>query len=357
MPPVFGASASLAVVIVLVAAAFGLLIVVHELGHFAAARLCRMRVERFSIGFGPVLLRRRGGETEWVVSLFPFGGYVRIAGMGPGEEVAPGDRSAYANQPAWRRFLVILAGPAMNYLFAVLLAAVMFATFGFRQADSSPTLGDILPGSAAERAGLRSGDRVLAVDGRPVASWEALVGEVVAHPGQPAHLTVARGGAAPIEVVAVPDSEDGRGRLGVAQGLQVVRASSAGAAIAGGARVTTERAGSILAGLGQMVTGRQRAELRGPVGIAQEMARSARAGAAPFVTIVWFISIALALFNLLPLPALDGGRLVFLVYEIVTRRRVDQRVETIVHMAGFVALFGLLIAVTVFGDLARLFHR
>jgi regulator of sigma E protease len=103
-----------------------------------------------------------------------------------------------------------------------------------------------------------------------------------------------------------------------------------------------------------MVTGRQRAELRGPLGIAQEMARSARAGAAPFVTIVWFISIALALFNLLPIPALDGGRLVFLVYEIVTRRRVDQRVEGIVHLAGFIALFGLLVAVTLFGDLARM---
>jgi regulator of sigma E protease len=106
-----------------------------------------------------------------------------------------------------------------------------------------------------------------------------------------------------------------------------------------------------------MVTGKQRAELRGPVGIAQEMARSARAGAAPFVSIVWFISIALALFNLLPLPALDGGRLVFLGYELVTRRRVNQRVESFVHLAGFVALFGLIIAVTVFGDLARLLGR
>jgi regulator of sigma E protease len=106
-----------------------------------------------------------------------------------------------------------------------------------------------------------------------------------------------------------------------------------------------------------MFTGRQRAELRGPVGIAQEMARSARAGASQFLTMVWFISIMLAIFNLLPIPALDGGRLVFLGYEIVTRRRVDQRVESVVHFAGFVALFGLILAVTVFGDLARILGR
>jgi regulator of sigma E protease len=142
----------------------------------------------------------------------------------------------------------------------------------------------------------------------------------------------------------------------VGQAARVIRAGPAEALLAG-LRVTNQRAGEILSGLGQMVTGRQRAELRGPLGIAQEMARSARAGAAPFITIVWFISIALGLFNLLPLPALDGGRLVFLVYEIVTRKRVNQRVENIVHLAGFVALFGLLIAVTLFGDLARIFRR
>jgi regulator of sigma E protease len=355
MVHLFGASASSALVIVMVIVAFGALIVLHELGHFAIARACHMRVERFSIGFGPVLLRRQFGETEWAVSAVPLGGYVRIAGMGPGEAVEAGDPGAYANQAAWRRFLVIVAGPSMNYVSAILLAAVMLASLGFREPDPSPAIGDVLPGSAAERAGLRPGDRVLAVDGRPVSSWGALVSEIQAHPGQPTALAVVRGGGAPVVIVATPDAQGGRGRLGVGQSARIVRVSP-GAALVTAVRVTNQRATEILASLGQMVTGRQRAELRGPVGIAQEMARSARAGAAPFLTIVWFISIALALFNLLPLPALDGGRLVFLSYEIVARRRVNQRVESIVHMAGFVALFGLLVAVTLFGDLARIFR-
>ncbi len=356
MPHLFGSSASYTLVVLVVVLAFGVLVIVHELGHFALARLCRMRVERFSVGFGPVLLRRRRGDTEWVLSAVPFGGYVKIAGMAAGEEIEEGDRGAYANQAAWRRFLVILAGPAMNYAFAVLLAAAMLVSLGFREPDPAPLLGEVLPAGAAERAGLRTGDRVLAVDGRPVATWDALVTEIVAHPAKPAKLSVQRGEGAPIEIIATPDAAAGRGRLGVGQAARVVRAGPADALLAG-LRVTNQRAGEILSGLGQMVTGRQRAELRGPLGIAQEMVRSARAGAAPFITIVWFISIALGLFNLLPLPALDGGRLVFLVYEIVTRKRVDQRVENIVHLAGFVALFGLLVAVTLFGDLARIFRR
>ncbi|HEX9288623.1 MAG TPA: M50 family metallopeptidase [Anaeromyxobacteraceae bacterium] len=356
MPHLFGSSASYALVALVVVFAFGALVIIHELGHFAVARLCRMRVERFSVGFGPVLLQRRHGDTEWAISAVPFGGYVKIAGMGAGEEIDAGDRAAYANQPAWRRFLVILAGPGMNYLFAVVLAAAMLASMGFREPDPSPVVGGVVAGRAAERAGLRQGDRVLAVDGRPVATWAALVAEIEAHPGKPARLTVSRDGAAPVDIEAVPDGAGGVGKLGIEQPGRVVRVGPAEALIAG-ARVTNQRAGEILSGLGQMVTGRQRAELRGPLGIAQEMAKSARAGAAPFITIVWFISIALGLFNLLPLPALDGGRLVFLVYEIVTRRRVNQRVENIVHLAGFVALFGLLVAVTVFGDLARMFRH
>ncbi len=356
MPHLFGSSASYALVVLVVIVAFGALVIIHELGHFALARFCGMRVERFSVGFGPVLLRRRRGDVEWVLSAIPFGGYVKISGMAPGEDIEDGDPGAYANQAAWRRFLVILAGPAMNYVFAVLLAAAMLASLGFREPDPSTVVGEVLAGAAAQRAGLHAGDRVLAVDGRPVATWDALVGEIVAHPGTPARLSVQRGQGAPLEIVATPEAVGGRGRLGIGQSARVVRAGPADAFVSA-VRVTNQRAGEILSSLGQMVTGRQRAELRGPLGIAQEMVRSARAGAAPFITIVWFISIALALFNLLPLPALDGGRLVFLVYEIVSRRRVNQRVENIVHLAGFVALFGLLIAVTLFGDLARMFRH
>jgi regulator of sigma E protease len=343
-------------VVAVVIAAFGLLVVVHELGHFLAARACGMRVERFSVGFGPVVLRRERHGTEWVISAIPFGGYVRIAGMAPGDDVRPDDPTVYANQAPWRRFAVILAGPAMNWLAAVGLAfAMIVSPVGFPEADPSPTVGELVDGGAAARGGLRPGDRIASADGKPLATWQELVAAVVASPGKPLALEVEREGAT-VRLTVTPDDAGGRGRLGVGPARHLLRDGPAGA-VAASLRITNQHAKDNVTGLAAMFSGRQKAELRGPVGIAQEMAKSAHAGLAPFLLMVWSISVVLAIFNLLPIPALDGGRLVFLAYEIVTRRRVNQRVETIVHTAGFVALFGLILAVTVFGDLARLFRR
>jgi regulator of sigma E protease len=278
---------------------------------------------------------------------------VRIAGMTPGEEIAADDAGAYCNQPAWRRFLVIVAGPAMNYVAALALGVALALSVGFPQAAAGPVVGEAIPGSPAEAAGLRPGDRIRAVDGRPVSTWQQLVEEVMARPGRPMRLELDRDGAT-VALTATPRDDRGTGRLGIAQGSRLVRADGLLAAVTQSFASTNERAAAVLAGLGQMVTGKQKADLRGPVGIAQEMARSARQGAARFLGMVWFISIVLALFNLLPVPALDGGRLVFLGYEIVTRRRVNQRVENAVHLVGFVLLLGLILGVTVFGDLARI---
>ncbi len=346
--------------ILLAVLAFGLLIVIHEAGHYLAARACGMRVERFSVGFGPVVWSRRRGDTEWALSAVPLGGYVKIAGMAPGESIEPGDRTAYGNQPAWRRFLVIVAGPAMNYLLAVVMAVTLIATMGLREPDQSSTLGDVIPGGAAARAGLVAGDRVVTAGGAPVDGWAALVQAIRSHPGQDLELGVVRAGAPagspPVGVVIRPDDSGGVGKAGVAPSLRAVKAGL-GESVVLGVRRTNDKAAEILGGLGQVVTRKQKAELQGPVGIAQEMARSARAGAAPFLMMVWLISLMLAIFNFLPLPALDGGRLIFLVYEMVTRRPVNQRVEAVIHTVGFVLLFGLLVGVTLFGDLPRLFRR
>ena len=340
--------------------AFGLLIVIHELGHYLAARWSGMRVERFSVGFGPVVWSRKRGDTEWAVSAIPLGGYVKILGMAPGEEIPEGDTGAYSAKPAWKRFLVILAGPAMNYLLAIVMAVGLIATMGLREPDQSSVIGDVISGGAAQRAGLRTGDRVVSAGGAPVEGWKELVLAIRSHPGQDLPLGVVRAGAAPgstAEIVTLrPDDSGGIGKAGIAPSLRAVRAGLL-ESFSQGFQRTNDKAGEILGGLGQVVTRKQKAELQGPLGIAQEMTRSARAGAAPFLMMVWLISIMLAIFNFLPLPALDGGRLTFLVYEIVARRPVNQRVEAVIHTVGFVALFGLLIGVTLFGDLPRLLRQ
>jgi len=339
--------------------AFSLLIIVHEAGHMGVARLLGMRVERFSVGFGPVLTRFRRGDTEYVLSALPLGGYVRIRGMTSGEEVADDDPTAYSNQRAWRRFLAIAAGPAMNYLAAVLVAAVLVGTVGLPSADPGPRVGDLRPDYPAALAGLERGDRVLSVAGEPVTSWRGLVDVIQRHPGESVAFEVERGegaGARRLTLPVTPLDDGGVGRVGF-QNYVTTELRSGPDALAAGLRLTNAHAAEQLAGLGRALQPRHRSELSGPVGIAQAMVRSAHLGWASLLAIAWEVSIALALLNLLPIPALDGGRLVFLAYEIVTRRRVNERVENFVHLAGFVALLALILAVTVFGDLPRLLHR
>lgn len=336
--------------------AIALLIVIHELGHFLVARACGMRVDRFSVGFGPVIWKRRRGDTEWALSAIPLGGYVTIAGMAAGDEVRPDDRAAYCNQPAWRRFLVILAGPGTNYLGAVALAAALLLAGAFQVPAPGVEIGPPVPGGAAEAAGIRAGDRVRAADGRPVASWGELVAVIQQSPGRPVELRVERAGA-DVVLTVTPRDEGGVGRIGVRPGTQAVGADTVLQALWQGGARTWQRAVDVLDGLWQVVTRKQKGQVAGPLGIGQEMVARAREGAGPFLTNVWEISLMLAIFNLLPVPALDGGRLLVLGWELATRRRVNPKVENAVHMVGFVALLALLVWVTLFGDLARLLRK
>lgn len=331
-----------------------LLIVLHEAGHFLSARAFGMKVERFSVGFGPVLFSTRRAGTEFVVSALPLGGYVRIAGMAPGDEVDPADRSVYANQAAWRRFVTILAGPAMNYVGAALLGAALLLGPGLKSADPGPAVGRLVPGFPAEQAGLADGDRVRSVAGVPVSTWDELVAQLQAHPGQALALEVDRGqgeGARQLTLSLTPRDEGGVGRAGFEPHQLWQRSDGFPAALAEAVRRTNALSWSQVTVFGKLFSGGKGTKLSGPIGIGQQLLRAAREGPAAFVNLLWVISAVLAVLNLFPLPALDGGRLVFLAYEVVARRRVNARVESAVHAVGFVALIALLLGVTVLGDL------
>ena len=329
------------------------LIVLHEAGHMVAARRLGMRVERFSVGFGPVLWSTVRGGTEYAVSALPLGGYVKIAGMAATDEISPDDPTAYCNQPAWRRVLVLAAGPGANYVVAVLLAVGLLATVGLPAPDGSSRVGELTPGMPGALAGLQVGDRIVSVDGRAVGDWHGLVAELQRHPGQEVELVVERGEPAQARPVRLtPRNDGGTGRVGF-RPFTVRRQLGPVDALVEGFSVTNARAWDNLVGLGQLLKREQKAELAGPVGIVQELVRGARLGPDLFLTIVWNVSIALALLNLLPLPALDGGRLVFIAIEVVTRRRVNERIEGIVHGIGFAALLLMLLLVT-FGDFAKM---
>ena len=332
--------------------AVSVLIIVHECGHYFAARAAGMRVERFSVGFGPVLLSFRRGETEFAISAIPLGGYVAVAGTSATATVDPADAGAYANKPAWKRFAFVLAGPVMNWLTAILVAWALLATVGLGVNDPAARVGALVEGMPADVAGLRSGDRIDAVGGVPVRTWDDLVAQIRSHPGETVPFDVTRGEGAGASRETFRVTPTAAGKVGFGPAERVLRADAL-AALPEAVTLTNKNLVAQLVGFASIFARRQGAELTGPIGIAQELVRGARAGLERFLKLVWTISVGLAVLNLLPFPALDGSRLVFLGYELVTRRRVNERVEGLIHTGGFVVLMLLILAVS-FGDVARI---
>ena len=335
--------------------ALGVLIIVHEGGHYLVARLSGMRVDRFSIGFGPALWQFRRGETEFQIGAIPLGGFVQIAGLNPQEEtIAADDPRAYPNRPVYQRLATIFAGPATNYLFAVLMMALVFNIFGVPTAGHAPEVTMLVESSPAEQAGVQLGDEVLSIDGKKVKELSDVAPIIDASKGNPVDVLVQREGEEK-HIRVTPRAEGTTWRIGIQiQGRETFVKAPVGAALQAAVVYPYEISKGILKGLGRIITRKEKAEFSGPVGIVKvlkgQMARGPEFG----LSMTAFISVLLGLFNLLPLPALDGGRLVFLMYEGMSRRRVNQRVEQTVHMVGMVALLSFMLYVTVFHDIWKM---
>src|SRR5262245_57242563 len=337
--------------------AIGLLIVVHEAGHYVVARRCKMRVDRFSIGFGPPILKWKRGETDFTLGPIPFGGFVQIHGMTLAEEVAPDDTRCYPNRPVWQRFLTIFAGPATNYLSAIVLAMALYTCHGI-DVPHWYGVGKAMPEYDAYGK-LEPGDRITKVNGVPlfVDSGSSLTERINDSKGSPVALTVERDGRT-LEVSVKPKQEkDSAGktvwRIGVAYEKQELVVGVGVLDAAQRALVyPVEQTKAIGKALYGIVFGSEKADPGGPIRMVEEFYRAFSAGIDPGINLLMMLSVYLGLFNLLPIPALDGGRLVFLVYEMVTRRRANPKIETMVHMAGIMAL-GVVMLVVLYIDLRR----
>ena len=339
---------------VLAIASLAFLIVVHEGGHYFVARWCGMRIERFSIGFGPGVIKRRSKKTgtTFQIAPIPFGGFVEIKGMNIAEDVDPDDMAAYPNRPAWQRFVTIFAGPATNYISAVV---VMFALYMFH-GEASPQkyygVDEVL--ADYDSVGkLAVGDRILAVDHEKVllSSGPSLTERVTAKDGAPVTLTVERDDKQ-FDVSITPKlqtTKDGKKAyyVGIKPTEQFDMVDVGLIAAAKDAlEFPIEKTQLIAVGLYRIVTGQEAADPGGPKRMVDEFRKAFSFGFGRGIELLALLSVYLGLFNLLPLPALDGGRLVFLGYEMVTRRRANAKIEATVHMAGIMVLFVVMILVT-----------
>ncbi|WP_225412071.1 M50 family metallopeptidase [Stigmatella hybrida] len=323
--------------------ALGLLLAVHELGHLVAARLLGLRVPRFSLGFGPPLLSFRLLGTEYVIAAIPLGASATIHGMNPHAPGPPADAKSYRDQRPWRRVLVTLSGSLANYLLAL---GILFALYTSGTHVVVPlTVGTVVPGSEAARAQLLPGDRILRVDGQPTKSWSDFVEVIARSPGQDRTLIVTRDGETRVVQVRPRADERGAGRIGVSQ--QYVFRQHAGTEALTQALLHTRRVA--IEGVNLLVR-----MVRGPdpleeptssVTVMRQSSDAASSGWDSFLRVLVTISVALALVHLLPVPGLDGGRLVFLALESARGKPISPHVETLAHTVGFLAMTGAILAV------------
>ena len=428
----------------------GVLVFVHEWGHYAVARLFNVKVLRFSIGFGPVVWRRQWGETEWALSAIPLGGYVKMLDEREGAVPEEERLRAFNRQPPWKRIAIVAAGPLINLLFAWLVFALVFL-IGYDtvrpvlkapdqtgswwivyQVDQTPVyawgdlqsaimqrrlenreqvllsgllwplqqeyahavslkslsvdgdvmqwlaqqgvapkmpplepiVGRVMSDSPADRAGLRPGDRIVSIEGRPVALWDELVDWVKRHPGQQVTLVIDRDGRRVALSMYIGQRQDGTGFLGV--GVDVHQALpeafkahvhfGLGEALARGWEKGWQFLFMTLEMLKRMLVGEAGLHnLSGPVSIAQFSGQALAQGWVSFLMLMGLISLSLGLLNLLPIPLLDGGHILFDLYEWLMGRPLPETVQVVAQKIGLAALFFLML-LALSNDMMRLFN-
>jgi regulator of sigma E protease len=341
----------------------GVLIVFHEFGHFLIAKLCGVGVLTFSVGFGPKLLVKKKGETEYALSAFPLGGYVKMVGEDPGEEVSQADvQRSFAHKSLLQRAAIVAAGPGFNLLLAALLLMIVFLFYGVPVVSTQ--IGSVEKGSPAEAAGIQKGDRIIAIDGRRVDSWEALSGAIKESQGKPLKLQVQRE-SGEVTVTVVPRKKEARNIFGESReewmigiGSQVtIEKGNAGLSIVKAFTQTYEYSKLTLVALYKMVTGEvSPRNLGGPILIAQMAGQQAQEGFASFLAFIAILSINLGVLNLLPIPVLDGGHLLFFAVEAVIGRPVSLRHREVAQQVG-IFLLVLLMVYAFYNDIARFFEK
>lgn len=328
---------------------FGVLVTVHELGHFIAAKWMKMRVEEFAVGFGPKLFQTKEGETTYSLRAIPLGGYNKIAGMDPDE---PEEENSFKSKSIPARMLVILAGALMNFILPVFLFTGIFLVEGVKQPVDDPIVGTVAQGMAAEKAGLRPGDRIISINGRQITAWNQVLTALRNNGTDEVRFVVQRDTGLS-EYVLQPEfnEEYKRALVGVSPKFIHVRLGPL-EAVALGFKYTSTVISSMVDGLIGLIAGKNTADISGPIGVAQMAGKVAEQGLLPLFNFVAFLSINLGIINLLPLPALDGGHFILLVLEALRGKALGSKAMNNIQMIGVMLILALTIFST-FKDITR----
>jgi regulator of sigma E protease len=312
----------------------GLLILMHETGHLLVARALRLRVEVFSLGFGPTLLSFQGKQTEYRLALIPLGGYVRIGGMIQANQCYAKEEQ-FVFRPAWQRLVFLGAGPLANWLFAVIMLAFLYS-HGFQVSTGEPVVEQAQGPAAA--AGLIPGDRILAVQSSKIFGWNDFLQELATKPQNEVALKILR---RQTELTLILTLDKTR-QTGITPQRRLEK-YPLGESLMVAAKKTIQITAMMADDLRKWTLGSNEIHLIGPAGVVSATAKAAQKNFFSMFLILIQISLALAIMNILPLPSLDGGRIAFVLIELIIRRPAGQRLESIIHAIGLLIIFALMI--------------
>ena len=334
---------------------FGLLVLVHEFGHFITAKLTGMRVDEFAIGFGPKIFSTKYGETKYSLRAIPLGGFNDIAGMDPSDNSA-GERG-FCEKPVLSRMIVILAGSTMNFILPVILFFGIYATVGVAKPATDPVIGSVIQDMPADDAGLHVGDRILTLNGETVTTWDEFVTKLRASEADvPVEISYERDSqTATVSVTPKFDEKSQRVLVGI-QSSTVYESQDLISAFSLAVENTKNIVVYMLDALAGIFMAPSKAELAGPIGIAQMAGQVAETGFVPLLNFAALLSLNLGIINLLPVPALDGGHFVSLVIEAVRGKPMSAKALMYTQRVGIALLLALTLYATT-SDLIRVFTK
>ncbi|MFN0116903.1 MAG: RIP metalloprotease RseP [Elusimicrobiota bacterium] len=333
--------------------AFGLVIFVHEFGHFIVAKKSGVKVERFSFGLGPEMFGFQWGETKYCVAWLPLGGEVRMAGeFGEEEKVEdpPRDKSRdFFSQPWYRRIAIAFAGPFMNYILAIIIFFGILFINGEPNQTNKTQIGEILAGMPADLAGVKTGDTILKVQGEAVVDFFDMAQKIQARPNQQTDLLIFRDNQE-LTLSVTPKADEGQktGLIGIRPADPIYERKKIGVvqSLTLSLRQCWTISSTTVYYLWKKISEREKPDLAGPLGITQVIVKAVKSGWEDFFGLIGMISVAIGLFNLFPIPMLDGGHVVYYVIEGIRGKPVSQKIMGKANMVGMALLLSLLVFAT-----------